>query len=130
VGVEIATIFGPSEVPETMLHFDAEIGERQVRGIRMSSATNGSIAKRKSQWRLMVAAIPRLLRRQEVLGEVIGGLIFRNRLRQTIQRISPELDAINIGAQAVNRLPQSLLGQFTCRHDVLRPIQFLARTWC
>jgi hypothetical protein len=32
-------IFGRSEVPETMLHFDAENSRRNVRGSRMRSTT-------------------------------------------------------------------------------------------
>lgn len=46
--------------------------------------------------------------RQQVPGQVVGGLVVRDRLRQTIQRVSPEFHAIDVGAQALNGLPQSL----------------------
>jgi hypothetical protein len=75
---------------------------------------NGLIAAAAAQTlTVLVAAIARLLRRQQMLRQAIGGLVIRDRLHQAIQGVGPELHAVDIGAQALNGLTQSLL----CRSD-------------
>ncbi len=58
-------------------------------------------------------------RRQQMLRQAIGGLIFGHWLHQSLKRIGPELDLIDVVAQALNCLAQVCPYRFVSCHSGL-----------
>jgi hypothetical protein len=62
------------------------------------------------------------LRRQKKSRQLILGSIFGDRLCEPVQRVGPELHAVEIAAQDLDGLPQFFPRRFGCCHDALRAL--------